>query len=127
MLLLRPPCPLRSEVRAVLSWRLLPTGATIQAMATLEQLRARREELLALAYRCGARNVRVFGSVARGTAGPDSDIDFLVEVEPGTSLLELGELYLDLQDLLGVPVDLVTDKGLNPRLRDRILAEAVPL
>ena len=96
-------------------------------MATLDQLRARRDELVAVAARCGAHNIRVFGSVARGTAGPDSDSDLLVEVEPGTSLLELGELYLDLQDLLGTRVDVVTDGGLNPRLRDRILAEAVPL
>ncbi len=80
-----------------------------------------------MAARCGVRNLRVFGSVARGGATPGSDVDFLVDVEPGTSLLELGEFYLDLKEMLGTHVDVVTDGGLNPRLRDRILAEAVPL
>ena len=96
-------------------------------MATLTELRTKRDEVLAAASRCGARNVRVFGSVARGTATSESDIDFLVDIAPGTSLFELGEFYLDLQELLGARVDLVTDGGLHPELRERILAEAVPL
>ena len=96
-------------------------------MTTLEQLRTKRPELLDTAERYGVKNVRVFGSVARGTATLESDVDLLVEVEPGTSLFELGELYLDLQELLGIRVDLVTDGGLNPRLREQILSEAVPL
>ncbi len=96
-------------------------------MPALATIRARRAELLELAHRRGARNVRIFGSVARGTGVSGSDVDFLVDVMPGTSLLDLGELYLELQELLGVPIDLVTEAGLSPRLRERVLAEAVPL
>lgn len=96
-------------------------------MVTDELLRNKREEILRLAARRGARNVRVFGSVAGGQAGPDSDVDFLVELEPGRSLFDLGGLLMDLQDLLGRPVDVVTEKGLHWYIRDRILKEAVPL
>lgn len=96
-------------------------------MVTDELLRNKREEILRLAARRGARNVRVFGSAASGRAGPDSDVDFLVELEPGRSLFDLGGLLMDLQDLLGRPVDVVTEKGLHWYIRDRILKEAVPL
>ena len=75
----------------------------------------------------GARNIRVFGSVARGEADEKSDIDFLVEMEPGRSLLDLGGLLMDLQEVLGRDVDVVTERGLNPRIRDRVLKEAVAL
>ncbi|MBI4495225.1 MAG: nucleotidyltransferase family protein [Chloroflexi bacterium] len=92
-----------------------------------ELLKARREDILRLAAQHGARNVRVFGSVARGEARPDSDVDFLVEMEQGRSLLDLVAFWLDLEDLLSCKVDVVTDGGLSPYLRDRILAEAVPL
>jgi predicted nucleotidyltransferase len=85
----------------------------------------RRMEILALAEKYGARNVRVFGSVARGEAHPDSDIDFLVELEPGRSLFDLGGLLYDLQSLLGVEVDVVTEKGLRARIRDQVLQEAI--
>ncbi len=94
---------------------------------TLEELRARREEILALAAARGARDLRVFGSVVRDEAEVASDVDFLVEMEPGRSLLDLGGLLMDLQDLLGCPVDVVTYKGLRERLRPRVLAEARPL
>ena len=94
---------------------------------TVDSLRSRRAEILALARKHGARNVRVFGSVARGDAGPDSDIDILVELEPGRSLLDHAALMLDLSDLLNCKVDVVTDRGIRPRIRDRVLAEAVPL
>lgn len=94
---------------------------------TVDALRSRREEILAVAREHGARNVRVFGSVARGDAGPDSDIDILVELEPGRSLLDHAALMLDLSDLLGCKVDVATDRGLRPRIRDRVLREAVPL
>ncbi len=87
----------------------------------------KRDEILAAAARRGARNVRVFGSVARGTAGPSSDVDLLVDVDPGRSLLDVVGLWQDLEDLLGRKVDLVTEAGLHPELRDRILAEARPL
>lgn len=90
-------------------------------------LKAKRREIIEIAARHGAHNVRVFGSVARGDAVPDSDIDFLVDVEPGTSLMDLGGLLMDLQELLGCSVDIVTEKGLRPRIRDRVLSEARPL
>jgi uncharacterized protein len=95
---------------------------------TIEQLLAeKREEILRLAASRGARNVRVFGSVARGEARDDSDIDLLVDVESGRSLLDVVGLWLDLQELLGRKVDLLTEGGVNRHLRDRILAEARPL
>jgi predicted nucleotidyltransferase len=90
-------------------------------------LNEKREEILRLAARHGAHNLRVFGSAARGEAGPDSDVDFLVELDPDRSLLDLGSLLMDLQDLLGRKVDLVTEKALHWYVRDRILREAVPL
>jgi predicted nucleotidyltransferase len=90
-------------------------------------LDSKRREILAIAASHGARNLRVFGSVARGDATPGSDIDFLVDLEPGRSLLDLGGLLMDLQVLLGRSVDVVTEKGLRHRIRDRVLKEAVPL
>jgi uncharacterized protein len=80
-----------------------------------------------LARRYGARTVRVFGSVARGEADSASDVDFLVEMDPGRSLLDLGGLQYDLEQLLGCPVDVVTVQGLKERVRERVLKEAVPL
>lgn len=96
-------------------------------MGVEELLKDRREDILRLAAQHGAHNVRVFGSVARGEARPDSDIDLLVELEPGRSLLDLGGLLMDLQALLGREVDVVTDKGLRDRIRTRVLQEAKPL
>ena len=90
-------------------------------------LRAKREDVLRLAARHGARNIRIFGSVARGEAGPDSDLDVLVDMEPGRSLFDMGGLLMDLQDLLGCKVDVVTEKGLHWYVRARVLEEAVPL
>ena len=92
-----------------------------------ELLKDRREDILRIAAQHGAHNVRVFGSVARGEARPDSDVDLLVELESGRSLLDLGGLLMDLQTLLGREVDVVTDKGLRDRIRARILQEARPL
>jgi hypothetical protein len=92
-----------------------------------EFFKGQREEVLRIAARHGARNVRIFGSVARGEARPDSDVDVLVELEPGRSLFDLGGLLIELQDLLGRRVDVVTEQGLRPRLRERVLREAVPL
>jgi predicted nucleotidyltransferase len=88
-------------------------------------LEERREEILRLAAKYGARNVRVFGSVARGEADEVSDIDFLVEMEPGRSLLDLGGLQVELETVMGCHVDVVTEKGLKTRIRGRVLAEAV--
>ena len=92
---------------------------------SLELLRRLRPQILSAAARHGASNVRVYGSVAHGTAGPQSDIDLLVDVEEGTSLLDLAALHLELEDLLGFPVELGTD--VKPRLRERVHAEAVAL
>ena len=97
------------------------------AVAFRELLQAKREDILRTAVRHGAFNVRVFGSVARGEADAESDIDLLVDVEPGRTLFDLSELLMDLQDLLGRNVDIVTEKGLNSRIRQRVLKEAVPL
>ena len=95
---------------------------------TLQELRdRRREEILRVAAQRGARNVRVFGSVARGDNDENSDVDFLVEMEPGRTLFDLSGLLIDLESLLHVSVDVVTERGLRPRVRERVLAEAVPL
>jgi uncharacterized protein len=96
-------------------------------MDVTELLQKKREAILQIAAKHGARNVRVFGSVVRGEADEQSDIDFLVDMEPGRSLLDLGGLLMDLQGLLGQNVDVVTERGLKPRLRDRVLSEAVAL
>ena len=90
-------------------------------------LQARRKEIMQIAARHGAYNVRVFGSVARGEARPDSDIDFLVNLEADRSLLDLARLLRELQALLNCPVDVVTEAGLRPRLRPKVLEEARPL
>lgn len=95
--------------------------------ATLDGLRERRDEIVGCAAGHGARNVRVFGSMARGQMSSGSDIDLLVEMESGRSLLDLVGLWQDLSDLLGGSVDVLSDRGLSPHLRDQILSEAVPL
>jgi predicted nucleotidyltransferase len=100
----------------------------LRGVMTLQELRdRRREEILRVAAQRGARNVRVFGSVARGDNDEKSDVDFLVEMEPGRTLFDLSGLLLDLESLLQVSVDVVTERGLRPRVRERVLAEAVPL
>ena len=96
-------------------------------MAVLEQVRQRRNEILKIASQHGVRNVRAFGSAACGEADADSDIDFLVELEPGRTLFDLGALLMDLQDLLGRKVDVVTDDSIYWLLRRRILKEAISL
>ena len=96
-------------------------------MAIDGRLREKRDEILRLCASYGVRNLRVFGSVARGEADVRSDVDFLVEMEPGRSLFDLGGLQYELERLLGRPVDVVTERGLKPRIRDRVLQEAVPL
>jgi len=96
-------------------------------MSIEELLKEKREAVIALAAKHGARRPRVFGSVARGEAGAESDVDLLVTMEEGRSLLDLSALVLDLQDLLGVKVDVVSEDGLYWLLRRRILKEAVPL
>jgi predicted nucleotidyltransferase len=92
-----------------------------------ELLHEKREDILRVASKRGAINVRVFGSVARGEADAKSDIDLLVDLEPGRSLFDLGGLFMDLQELLGHKVDVVTERGLRERIRERVLREAIPL
>ncbi|MGH8583781.1 MAG: nucleotidyltransferase family protein [Gammaproteobacteria bacterium] len=95
---------------------------------TLEELlKEKREGILRLAQRYGARNLRIFGSVARGEADQLSDIDFLVELEGERSLFDLGGLQCELESLLGCRVDVVTERGLKARIRERVLREAVTL
>ena len=117
-------CYSKTSSKNLRRWR-LPASPNESPMQEL--LRRNRDEILRLAAVHGARNIRVFGSVARGEADEESDVDFLVDLEPGRSLLDLGGLLMDMQDLLGRRVDVVTEKGLRPRIRDRVFREAVPL
>ena len=94
---------------------------------TVRQLDRYAGVIRRLGARHGARNVRVFGSYARGNPGPTSDVDLLVQMEPGRSLLDLVGFQQDVADLLGVPVDVVSERGLSPFLRDAVLADARPL
>ena len=93
----------------------------------LTELRTYRDQITAIAADHGVVAVRVFGSVARGDAGDDSDIDLLVELEPGRSLFDLGAFLSDVQELVGEPVDVVTPNGLRTRIRDEVVKEAVAL
>jgi predicted nucleotidyltransferase len=92
-----------------------------------ELLKSKRQEILAIATKHGARNLRVFGSVAIGDARPESDLDILVEMEPGRSLMDHVALMQDLEDLLQRKVDVVSERALHWYIRDRVLAEATPL
>jgi uncharacterized protein len=96
-------------------------------MTVQELLREKREKILQIAAAHGARNVRVFGSVVRGEADEASDIDLLVTLQPGTTLLDHAALILELEDLLGCKVDVASDRGLRPRVRERVMSEAMPL
>jgi len=96
-------------------------------MATQQAILQRRDEILRIAAKHGATNVRVFGSVARGTAGPDSDLDILVDVDSDVSPWFPADLALELEDLLGCDVDVATEDVLHYVIRDRVLAEARPL
>ena len=96
-------------------------------MVTLDTLRhQRRAEIVRLGEKYGARNIRVFGSVARGENVQDSDVDLLVDMEPGRTLFDLAGFVADVQDLLQIKVDVVTPGGLR-YLRQRVLSEAVPI
>jgi predicted nucleotidyltransferase len=95
---------------------------------TLDELRqSRREKILKIAAHYGASNIRVFGSVARGESRASSDVDLLVDLEQGRSLMDLGGLLMELQEELQVRIDLATERMLRPGVRERALAEAVPL
>ena len=97
------------------------------AMKIEETLKSRREEILAIAAKYGVRNVRIFGSVARGEADDESDVDLLVEPMPGFTLLKSSAMTRELEGLLGRRVDVVSERGLRERIRDRVIKEAVPL
>lgn len=90
-------------------------------------LKVKRRDILRIAAKHGVCSIRVFGSVARGEADEQSDVDFLVEMEPGRSLFDMGGLLMDLRELLGRSVDVVSVRGLKPRIRERVLREAVGL
>lgn len=94
---------------------------------TVAVLRSQRESILKICRRYGAENPRLFGSVARGDAIPASDIDLLIEMEPGRGLLDQAALLVELRELLARDVDIVTTAGLRPRIRDRVLSEAIAL
>ena len=90
-------------------------------------LQDNRDEILQIATRHGARDVRVFGSLARGEAGPDSDIDILVKLDTGLSLLDIVAIKQDLEDLIGCEVDVVTEAAISPYIREEVLRESVSL
>ena len=90
-------------------------------------LQDKRDAILRIAASHGARDVRVFGFLARGEAGPDSDIDILVKLDPGRSLLDIIAIKPDLEDLLGCDVDVVTEAAISPYIREEVLREAVSL
>jgi Predicted nucleotidyltransferases len=96
-------------------------------MTASEIVTTHRNEILAIAAKHGASNVRLFGSVARGEADERSDIDLVVDFDPERSLLDHAALSLELQELLGHRVDVVSGRGLKPRIREQVLMEAVPL
>jgi uncharacterized protein len=96
-------------------------------MTIAELIQRRRPEILQIAARHGARNVRLFGSVVRGEADEESDVDLLIDLEPGRTLLDHAALILELEELLGHKVDVATERGLRPAVRQRILEEATPL
>ena len=93
-------------------------------MTPAEQIKHHRKAIQRLAKQYGVTNIRVFGSVARGEDSAKSDIDFLVDMEPGRSLFDLGGLLMDLESLLGYKVDVVTEKSLHWYIRERVLSEA---
>ncbi|HEV2375953.1 MAG TPA: nucleotidyltransferase family protein [Streptosporangiaceae bacterium] len=94
---------------------------------TLDEVRSRREEIVRLGERFGIRNIRVFGSVARGEATPASDLDLLVDVDAGHGYFDMAGFALGVEDQLGVFTQVATPRGLKLRVRDRVLREAVVL
>jgi len=96
-------------------------------MSIDKTLREKRDQILAIARQHGARNVRVFGSIARGEGKRDSDLDVLLELEPGRSLLDIIAIKQDLEDLLNTKVDVLTEAAVSPYIRDQVLRQAISL
>ena len=96
-------------------------------MSVSNSIKSRREEILNIAKNFGAKNIRVFGSMARGEEGPESDLDIIVEMEKGSSLLDIIAIKQDIEELLGRKVDVVTEASISPYIRKEILREAVNL
>ena len=96
-------------------------------MPIQETIREKREQISQIAKSHGANRVRLFGSAARGEAGPNSDVDVLVNMEPGRSLLDIIAIKQDLEDLLGREVHVVTEASVSPYIRDEVLKEAINL
>ena len=96
-------------------------------MISHQILQARRKEILEIAARYGARDVRIFGSVARGDQQENSDLDLVVRFDPERSLLDHAGLIIDLEELLGIQVDIVSERGLRERFQERVAKEAIPL
>lgn len=96
-------------------------------MNAYQKLQNNRDQILRIATQYGAKNVKVFGSVARGEAQLDSDLDLLVKLDPNRSLLDLIAIKQDLEDLLGCQVDVVTETAISPYFREQVLKEAVSL
>jgi uncharacterized protein len=112
-------------VMTVLTQAGYDAGAAPRRRVTLDELRARRDEIYAIADKYGVSNVRVFGSVARGEADDDSDLDLLIDIDGG--YFALSGFGLDVQDLLHVHTDVGTVNELKSRIRDQVLSEALPL
>lgn len=94
---------------------------------SINDLKVKRDEILRISKKYGAYNIRIFGSVVRGEANKDSDLDILIDLEPDRSLLDHAGLLMELQELMNCKVDVVTEKGLRQRIRENILKEAIPL
>jgi predicted nucleotidyltransferase len=112
----------------------LPEGTAVEVLVspqqkvpTLEMLHQLREEILSICAHHGASNVRVFGSVARGQANQESDVDFLVTLEKGRSLFDWGGLVADLEELLGIKVDVAPEDSLRPQIAEAALRDAIAL
>ena len=104
-----------------------PGNIIIESMKYDHLLKEKRKQILEKAALYGAYDVRVFGSTARGEDTSESDIDLLVKLEPGRSLLDLGGFLYEIQEILGVPVDVVTEKGLRARIKNSVIKDAKPI
>ncbi len=96
-------------------------------MSVSNTIKSKRDEILDIAQKHGAKNIRIFGSMARGEEGTESDLDIIVEMEKGSSLLDIIAIKQDIEDLLGRKVDVVTEASISPYIRDTVLKEAVNL